>query len=276
MGRGRPLRLTRLSLLPFGPFNRLLFGAANGNATMDRFTFPGWVDRVVRLAPVLAGLGAVYAAAVVWYCFSPKTTDVGYQPEQPVPFSHALHAGQLKMDCRYCHNTVERAAYAAIPPTGTCLNCHSPNDPVTGQPALTAVHPASPKLKWVRHSAASGEPIPWKKVHDLPDYSYFNHSSHVTKGVSCVSCHGRIDKMEVVYQHETLAMGWCLECHRNPAPNLRPPEEVTNLAWDPGSYAERLEIGNKQLAKWDIPTNAGQGLFHPQLNHNTNCSTCHR
>ena len=245
---------------------------------MDRFTFPGWIDRAVRLAPLLAVLGGVYAVALVWYCFSPKTTDVGYQPTQPVPFSHALHAGELKMDCRYCHNTVERAAFAAIPPTGTCLNCHSPAvDPATGQAVLTAVHTQSPKLRAVHRSAATGEPVPWVKVHDLPDYSYFNHSAHVTKGVSCVSCHGRIDKMEVVYQAEPLSMGWCLECHRNPAPNLRPAELVTDLGWGADlSYAEKLAIGDDIREKWDIPTNANDGPFHPQLNHNTNCSTCHR
>ncbi len=144
-----------------------------------------------------------------------RATDVGYAPEQPVPYSHALHAGQLGIDCRYCHNTVETAAHAAVPPTQTCMNCHA------------AIRKESEKLIPVRASYATGMPIPWVRVHDLPDYVYFNHSAHVRRGVGCVSCHGRVDTMEVVYQAEPLSMGWCLDCHRNPERHLRPVEFVT-------------------------------------------------
>lgn len=213
------------------------------------------------MGPVLT-LGLIYVIAVLWYGAVPATTDVGYAPKQPVPFSHKLHAGQLKMDCRYCHTTVEKAAFAAIPPTKTCLNCHSAKD-ATGQVMTTAVHSDSKKLAPVRESAATGDPVLWVKVHDLPDYVYFNHSAHVTRGVSCVSCHDRIDKMEVVYQAKELSMSWCLDCHRNPEPNLRPADLVTKLDWVPPEGKTAEEIG-KQIRE------------ERGINPSTNCSTCHR
>lgn len=211
--------------------------------------FPAWIDRARPLAGVLLVAVPVYLVGVVYYGGSPRTTDVGYSPVQPVPYSHELHAGQLGIDCRYCHTTVETAADAAIPPTAACMNCHA------------NVAPASPKLLAVRESAASGRPIPWVRVHDLPDYVYFNHSAHVTRGVSCVSCHGRIDKMEQVYQVKRLSMGWCLECHRDPAPNLRPPELVTRLDWVPPEDA--AVVGRRVQQRFKIDPS-------------TDCSTCHR
>lgn len=186
--------------------------------------FPRWTNQIPIVAGAalpLVGLAVVFG---VWYWFSPKFTDVGYQPEQPVPFSHKLHAGDMGMDCRYCHNTVEGAAHAAVPPTATCMNCHA------------VVAPESEALAPVRESWATGESIEWVKVHMLPDYAYFDHSVHVAAGVGCVSCHGRIDQMPVVWQHEPLSMGWCLDCHRNPEPNLRPPSEVTNMGYDNADY----------------------------------------
>lgn len=182
--------------------------------------FPRWINRtplaLAAAAPVAAG-AVVFG---VWYWFSPKYTDVGYAPEQPVAYSHKLHAGDLGLDCRYCHNTVETGAFAAVPPTQTCMNCHA------------VVLADSPKLATVRTSYESGDPIPWVRVHMLPDYAYFDHSVHVAAGVGCVSCHGRVDQMEVVYQAEPLSMSWCLDCHRNPTPHLRPRSEVTNMEWD--------------------------------------------
>jgi hypothetical protein len=150
----------------------------------------------------------------------PKFTDVGYAPLQPVPFSHQLHAGQLGMDCRYCHNTVEGAAHAAVPPSETCMNCH------------TTVRPESVALAPIRESVDTGAAVPWVRVHMLPDYAYFDHSVHVAAGVGCASCHGRIDTMEVVQQAQPLSMSWCLDCHRDPAPNLRPRDHVTDMTWD--------------------------------------------
>lgn len=216
---------------------------------MKLFVFPRWANKTRQLAGVALGVTPVYLTAFIWYGFSPKTTDVGYMPEQPVPYSHALHVGELGLDCRYCHNTVEQAAVAAIPPTQTCMNCHE------------RVRTDSKKLLPVRASFENDEAVPWIKVHDLPDYAFFNHSAHVTRGVGCVSCHGRVDQMVEVYQHEPLSMGWCLDCHRNPEPNLRPPAEVTNMNWvapgDPVEYGKKL---------------AEQNNIDPP----TDCSTCHR
>jgi hypothetical protein len=218
---------------------------------MNPFVFPRWANKTRALAGMLLGGAPVYLTFLIWYGASPKTTDVGYEPVQPVPYSHALHAGELGLDCRYCHNTVEQAAHAAIPATATCMNCHK------------GVHTKSDKLAPVRASAETGSAVEWIKVHDLPDYVYFNHSAHVTRGVGCVSCHGRVDQMEVVYQHEPLSMGWCLDCHRAPEKNLRPPEEVTNMAWAPPDGADPVEYGKMLREK-------------NNLNPSTDCSTCHR
>lgn len=211
--------------------------------------FPAWIDKIRPLTGVALVIAPLYLVGVIYYGGSPYTTDVGYQPEQPVPFSHQLHAGELGVDCRYCHNTVEMAAEAAVPPTATCMNCHA------------TIAPTSDKMLPVLESAATGEPVRWVRVHDLPDYVYFDHSAHVTRGVGCVSCHGRIDKMDVVYQAKRLSMGWCLECHRNPNPELRPQEVITDLDWipseDPQALGERLREQNN-------------------INPSTDCSTCHR
>ena len=204
------------------------------------------------MRPLLAAVlvaGPLYALGLAYYVSSPETVDVGYSPQQPVPFSHALHAGKLALDCRYCHSTVERAARAAVPPTATCMNCHR----------LIAAD--SEKLAAVRESFTTGNPIHWVRVHDLPDFAYFNHSAHVTRGVSCVSCHGRIDKMDQVTQVETLRMGWCLDCHRNPEPHLRPRELVTDLDWIPGE--DPVQLGTRLREELNI-------------NPSTDCSTCHR
>lgn len=183
--------------------------------------FPRWTNHVPTAVAVAVPVLGIAVVAAVSYWFSPHFTDVGYQPDQPVAYSHELHAGQMGMDCRYCHNTVEEAAYAAVPPTATCLNCH------------LYVKTESEALAMVRESGETGESIPWVKIHQLPDYAYFNHSVHLSAGVGCVSCHGRIDQMVEVAMYEPLSMGWCLECHRNPEPHLRPISEITNMAYDP-------------------------------------------
>jgi hypothetical protein len=217
-----------------------------------QFVFPRWTNLILPALVLMVIGGGPYAMTVVGLIGDPNTTDVGYQPVQPVPFSHAVHVGQLGMDCRYCHNTIEDAAFAAVPPTQTCMNCH------------TSILPDSPKLIPVRESYQTGMPVEWVKVHDLPDYAYFNHAAHLKAGVSCVECHGRVDRMEEVWQEHTLSMSWCLECHRDPAPRIRPRSEVTNLAWDgPTSDAQRQEI--KQLI-----------ARLPNTRQMTDCSTCHR
>ncbi len=213
------------------------------------FVFPRWAN-LLRPALVVLLIGApAYILFLAYYGGSPRTLAVGYAPRQPVPYSHALHPGKLGIDCRYCHTTVEDAAFAAIPPTQTCINCHA------------RIRAQSDKLVLVRQSYVTGEAIPWVKVHDLPDYVYFNHRAHVRKGVGCVECHGRIDRMEVVTQVAKLSMSWCLDCHRHPAPHLRPPELVTQMEWTPPGDREQL---GARLRKEN------------NVNPSQDCYTCHR
>ncbi|MBD3258539.1 cytochrome C [candidate division GN15 bacterium] len=189
--------------------------------------FPKWTNHIPTILAVVGFLGLVGAVGFVWYYFSPWYTDVGYRPVQPVPYSHKLHAGDLAIDCRYCHTGVETQAHANVPPTQTCMNCH------------TMVKADSDKLALVRESYQTRQPIEWIRIHNLPDYAYFNHSVHVRAGVGCISCHGNIAEMEVVKLAEPLSMGWCLDCHRNPDPHLRPVSEVTNMYWTaPDDHAE--------------------------------------
>jgi hypothetical protein len=151
---------------------------------------------------------------------SPWVTRQGQRPEQPVPFSHKHHVMGLGLQCQYCHTSVEKSSYAGIPPTKTCINCHAQ---IWTNAAL---------LQPVRDSWASGQSLPWVKVHDLPDYVYFSHEIHVNKGIGCASCHGRVDQMPLMYEQNTLQMEWCLNCHRNPAKNLRPTAQIYNMAWE--------------------------------------------
>jgi|TARA_B110000495_G_C23032304_1_gene615212 hypothetical protein len=227
---------------------------------MQEFHFPNWVNKFTFLAAATAVVVGGYLATCLFAAISPKIVNVGHQPKQPVPFSHKLHAGQLKMDCRYCHNTVERAGHAAIPPTATCGNCHGGSRTTKGERDLGIVRGDSTLLKPIRVSLESNDPVLWERVHDLPDFVYFNHSAHVNKGVSCVSCHGRIDKMEIVTQVKPLSMKWCLDCHRNPVPNIRDPQLVTQLDFVPDNPEEYHK-------KWAEKLN---------VNPNVNCSTCHR
>ena len=216
---------------------------------MSRFLFPRWSNALLPFVLVVGAVAPLYAVMFVAYGFSPKTLEAGYMPQQPVPYSHATHAGKLGMDCRYCHNTVERTGFAAVPATQTCMNCH------------TQIHRDSPKLEKVKQSYETGMPIEWVKVHKLADYAYFNHSAHINRGVGCVECHGRVDQMEEVYRVAPLSMGWCLECHRNAEDHVRPPAEVFNLAKPTSDWTKDERLG--LIRKYDI---------HPS----ENCSTCHR
>jgi hypothetical protein len=222
--------------------------------------FPKWTNRLPLLMVAGVFLGGAGVAAGVWYYFTPKYTRVGYQPIQPVPFSHAVHADQIGMDCRYCHNAVEKSWYSNVPAAGVCINCHGPkNGNVLGN---------DPRLALVRESAERGSPIPWVQIHKVPDYVYFNHAVHVRRGVSCVECHGQIHKMEEVSQAQPLSMAFCLECHRNPAARLRPPDKVTELDWkwsdDPKAAAElQKQNGERFVHDWKVE----------KLQ---NCSACHR
>lgn len=229
---------------------------------MQRFLFPRWVNPLLGLLAVAGGAGGVYALAMGGLATDPKTLNIGYQPEQPVPFSHAIHAGQLKMDCRYCHNTVFDSAHAAVPPTATCINCHSPIG-AGDQTALAAVRADSPKLAAVQESWNTGRSVAWTRVHNLPEFVYFNHAAHVNSGVSCKTCHGRIDQMETVYQAKELSMAWCIECHRNPDPHLREVDKVTKLDWQPP-------------AGWDQEAFAKEQRERLHIDPKDHCTVCHR
>jgi menaquinone reductase, multiheme cytochrome c subunit len=223
------------------------------------FVFPRWANYALPVI-VITVLGAsLYLPTVVGFGGSPKTTDVGYQPVQPVPYSHALHVGDLGMDCRYCHNTVENSAFAALPATQTCMNCHTNIQ----KPGLDGQ--ASPRLAPVYDSWSTGKPIQWVKIHDLPDYAYFNHAAHINQGVGCVTCHGRIDQMDQVYQARTLSMSWCLECHRAPEKFLRPRDQVTNMNYTPAG-GDQLKVGRELKQQYGIR----------DANYMQSCSTCHR
>jgi hypothetical protein len=190
--------------------------------------FPRGANLVPLKILIVLGALATGAVAAVWYYWTPKYTKVGYQPSQPVPFSHKIHAGQLGLDCRYCHSFAESAAHSNIPNSQTCMNCHS------------QVQRENPVLAPVRESFATGKPVEWVQIHKLPDHAYFNHAVHINRGVSCVSCHGRVDQMDVVAQDQSLAMKWCLDCHREPEKHLRPLDKVTDLGWTPPQQSDEL------------------------------------
>lgn len=177
-------------------------------------------NALARMSLVLTGL-IVIALGVTLNELqrSPWVTRQGQRADQPVPFSHKHHVEGLGLQCQYCHVSVEESSYAGIPPTRTCMNCHAQ---IWTDAAL---------LEPVRHSWATGESIVWTKVHDLPDFVYFNHEIHVNKGIGCETCHGRVDQMPIMYQENTLQMEWCLNCHRNPVENLRPTSEIYNMGW---------------------------------------------
>jgi hypothetical protein len=162
---------------------------------------------------------------------SPWVTRQGQRPDQPIPFSHKHHVEGLGLQCQYCHTSVEVSSYAGIPPTKTCMNCHA------------QIWTNAGLLEPVRQSWATGQSIQWIKVHDLPDFVYFNHSIHVNKGIGCASCHGRVDEMPLMYMENSLQMEWCLNCHRNPAVNLRPTAEIYNMAWNGPSSQKPVWCG---------------------------------
>ena len=213
--------------------------------------FPKWVNTIPIKVIVAISLLATAVVLGVTYYATPKYTRVGYTPTQPVAFSHALHAGQLEMDCRYCHTFVDRSSHSNVPATEVCMTCHS------------MVQQNSPLLAGVRDSYESGEPIPWVRVHAVPDYVYFNHAVHVNRGISCVECHGQVNEMEVVQHAKTLNMAFCLECHRNPEEYIRPTEEVYNLDWERPATKEYEEEAVAFVHDWKV-------------NPPQSCSGCHR
>ncbi|ADO74528.1 cytochrome c3 family protein [Stigmatella aurantiaca] len=215
--------------------------------------FPRWTNTVSRLS--VAGLLAVPAISIgglLAYARSPHVTNQNQPIEQPIEFDHRHHAGDEQIDCRYCHWTVENAPSAGIPSTTVCMSCHA------------QIWNKSPYLTEVRKAFFADQPIPWVRVHNLPDFVYFNHSIHVNKGVGCATCHGRVDQMAAIEQASTLTMAWCLDCHRNPQPHLRPAEYITSMTWTPPADPKEAAALGETLAK------------EYEVHSRTSCSTCHR
>jgi hypothetical protein len=202
-------------------------------------------------------LASLIVVPILLICFgyalmrSPYTTQQGLTREQPIPFSHQHHVGGLGIDCRYCHTSVEAARFAGLPPTETCMTCHS------------QLWTNAPMLAPVRTSLAENRPLRWRRVHTLPSYVYFDHSIHIAKGVGCSSCHGRVDEMPLVRQVEPLTMSWCLDCHRHPDEHVRPRSAVFDMGWVPS--ARQREEGERLMREYHIDTT--------KL---TDCSICHR
>ncbi|ADI14154.1 cytochrome c3 family protein [Truepera radiovictrix] len=207
--------------------------------TFARWTIIGGVIFVILLVISLTAFARI------------SRNRVGVPVAQPVGFQHSLHAGELGIDCRYCHNVVEVSAYSHVPPTEVCMTCHS------------QIRVGTPQLAAVYESWETGTPIAWNRVHKLADFVYFNHSAHINSGIGCNHCHGRVDQMSAIWKAEPMTMGWCLECHRNPARYVRPREEVFNLAYE--YPANQLEIGAQLVEAYNINADAL-----------ANCSICHR
>jgi hypothetical protein len=214
--------------------------------------------------------GAIFVMAVLLWAAaeiqrSPYVTYAGVARPQPAPFSHQHHVGGLGIDCRYCHTSVETSSFAGIPPTRTCMNCHS------------QIWIGAPMLEPVRESFRSGKSLVWNRVNDLPDFVYFNHSIHINKGVGCNTCHGPVDRMPLMYNYASLQMEWCLDCHRAPEKYLRPRDQVFNMRYEEPSsdkpiklggteYTDQISLGRALVREYKLRTVADI----------TSCSTCHR
>ncbi len=204
------------------------------------------VSLVVLFFAVIGSLVAIWAIDS-----SPFSTDVGIIQEQPVPFSHAHHVGDIGLDCRYCHKSVEVSPVAGVPGASVCMHCH------------TQIWPTSPMLAPIRDSYKNNTPVEWTRVHAVPDFAYFNHSIHIKKGVGCETCHGRVDQMPLMYKHASLQMEWCLGCHRSPEKFVRPRSEVFHMGWELPEGTTQHQLGKELVTEYDIHSR-------------TDCYTCHR
>lgn len=217
--------------------------------------FTATADTRLRAVTLATALAVVVASLVGGGFFSSSwATRTGFVRPQPVPFSHKHHVGGLGLDCRYCHTGVEVSARAGLPPTETCMTCHS------------QVWTGAPILEPVRRSLAGGEPLRWNRVARVPDYVFFNHSIHVSRGVPCVTCHGRVDQMPLMARAEPFQMQWCLACHRDPAPNLRPPEQVTRMDWTGWERSDAHRDFGRLMVQ----------ALHIEPGKLDNCNICHR
>jgi hypothetical protein len=205
---------------------------------------------IIMFVVVLAGGGGILFELGADSSYATRQSEAR---EQPIPFSHTHHVGSMGIDCRYCHTTVENSRFANVPPTKTCMNCHS------------QIWATSPTLEPVRASYWNDTAISWTRVHDLPEFVYFNHSIHIKKGVGCETCHGRVDKMPLMYQQASLEMRWCLDCHRDPAQYVRPREFITKMGYDP-----EVDVGSDQRT-------VGERLMKEyHIQKLDTCYTCHR
>jgi hypothetical protein len=212
--------------------------------------FPKSANRLPLQIIIYLGIVACVATAGVDYYMTPKYTRVGYAPIQPAPFSHAKHVGELGLDCRYCHSTIDTAG-AAVPTAQTCMNCH------------TQIKAASPALAVVRDSFQTGQSVPWVHVHVMPSFVYFDHSIHLNRGISCVECHGKVNEMDVVTQRKPMSMGFCIDCHRDPAAHVRADGDIFNLDSKTIAEAHGMDAALKFVTERKISP--------PQ-----SCSGCHR
>lgn len=211
--------------------------------------FPRWSNSIFLATLVLLALTAVGVPLAFWiYVRTPYNTKVGEEVVQPVMFDHRHHVGDDGIDCRYCHFSVETSRYAGVPPTSLCMNCHA------------QIWNSSVQLEPVREAYFEGNPLAWNRVHSVPDFVFFNHAIHVQRNVGCVSCHGRVDRMASVRKVKPLTMQWCLDCHRDPAPHLRPQELITNMDWTP---PDARALGERIRRERNIRPS-------------TDCSACHR
>jgi hypothetical protein len=214
--------------------------------------FPRWTNIAAR-AVLLALLCLVVGLplGLMAWVRAPNVTSQEAPVAQPVPFDHVVHAHDLQISCEYCHATVMKTASASLPPTQTCVPCHSD----TWKNSKTFAP--------IRASLRNGTPLQWNRVNALPDFVYFNHAIHVAKGVGCETCHGRVDQMHVVQQRQPLTMGWCVQCHRFPAPNLRPQDQITTMGWHPRAGVAQVALGRELMERNHVKAP-------------TDCSTCHR
>ncbi len=223
-------------------------------------------NSIVRISILLAAVGA---GGLFWFLAQMQRSPYFSQRDmahlQPVPFSHQHHVAGMGIDCRYCHTSVEVSSFAGIPPTKTCINCHS------------QIWSNAPMLEPVRESFRSGKSLQWVRANDLPDYVYFDHSIHLNKGVGCDSCHGPVDRMPLMYPYATLQMEWCLNCHRAPEKFLRPHDQVFNMRYQPPSIINPVEVdGTKYNNQIALGTYLKNKYRLRSVQDITSCNTCHR